>query len=591
MKRIYTIETVKKVGEEVMLEGWVQRIRDHGKLLFVDLRDWKGIVQVVMDSENPEFREISKSLGNEYVIKVEGKVVKRQTGLENPKILSGEIEIEAKNIQILSESKTLPFSVDTNGHEIEEQIRLKYRFLDIRRPRMQEMLAFRNELIYFVRTWYKKHGFVEIETPLLTVTSPEGARDFIVPSRVHRGKFYVLPQAPQQFKQLLMVGGIEKYFQIAPCFRDEDPRADRHAGAFYQIDTEMSFITQEDLFNEMEPLFKEMIEQLTDKKIMQYPFPRIPYKVALEEYGSDKPDLRFGLKLQNLDFLKDMTSFTVFEKADRIKGIVLQNATLSRKQIDELGAMAIQAGGKGLAWMRRKEDGQLDGPIAKFIPDVVILKLEEEHDMKPGSLLLISADTHEVVNKVLNIIRLYLGDMLSIRDKNIVAFAWITDFPMYEWNEKDNKLDFMHNPFSMPQGGYEALMSKDSLDILAYQYDIVANGLELSSGAIRNHEPETMIKAFEIAGYTREEVISKFHHMIDAFSYGAPPHGGFAPGVDRLVMLLRDEPNIREIYAFPLSSDAKDIMMNAPSEISQKQLEDVGLTFDEKTKKLLAKGK
>lgn len=578
MKRIYTEETPSHVGKEVVVSGWAQTIRDHGKLLFIDLRDWKGIVQIVVDSKNPQFEEISRNVGRESVISVEGTVVKRDTSLVNEQIPTGEIEIDAQKVTLLSEAKPLPFDVDTNGHEIDEAVRLKYRYLDLRRPRMQEMLRFRNDLIFFVRNWYKKHGFVEVETPLLTVTSPEGARDFIVPSRLHKGKFFVLPQAPQQFKQLLMIGGIEKYFQIAPCFRDEDPRADRHAGAFYQIDTEMAFITQEDLFTQMEPLFKEMVETLTDKKLQQYPFPRIPYRQAMEEYGSDKPDLRFGLPLKRLDFLKGQTEFSVLNNAQCVKGIVVGNAgQFSRKQINEVGEFAVKSGAKGLAWLRRKDDGSLDGPIAKFFTSSLVEQLEKEAGFVKNSILFIAADAEDMVNKILNAVRLHLGDILNLRDNKIVAFAWITDFPMYEWSEKEKRYDFMHNPFSMPQGGLEALQTKDPLEILAYQYDIVANGLELSSGAIRNHEPETMIKAFEIAGYKREEVTQKFHHMIDAFSYGAPPHGGFAPGVDRIIMLLRDEPNIREIYAFPLSSDARDLMMGAPSEISEAQLKEVGL--------------
>lgn len=583
MKRTYSIEVVKKENEQVLLKGFIQKIRDHGKLLFIDLRDWKGIVQVVMDIENPEFSEISKNIGNEYVIEVEGTVLKRAPEMINNNIDTGEFEVEAKDIKILSQTQPMPFSVESDGHEIDEAVRLKYRYLDIRRPRMQEMLKFRNELIFFVRNWYRSNGFVEIETPLLTVTSPEGARDFIVPSRIHKGKFYVLPQAPQQFKQLLMVGGIEKYFQIAPCFRDEDPRADRHAGAFYQIDVEMAFIDQEEFFATMEPLFKEMVESLTNKKIQEYPFPRIPYKVAMEEYGSDKPDIRFGLKLARFDFLKD-SEFRVFNQASCIKGIVIPDAKeFSRKDIDELGEFAIKSGAKGLAWMRMKEDKTVDGPVGKFINQSVLEKLIKDYGVKDNSLVVWVADEEAIVNRVLNLLRLKLGDRLNLKDKKTIAFAWITEFPMYEWSERENRMDFMHNPFSMPVGGIEALNTKDPLEIIANQYDIVANGLELASGAVRDHQPETLIKAFEIAGYKRDEVVSKFHHMIEAFSYGTPPHAGFAPGIDRIIMLLRDETNIREIYAFPLSADAKDLMMGAPSEISDKQLKEVGLMLDKES--------
>ena len=589
-QRIHSTDTLEHIGKEVHVSGWIHRIRDHGQLMFIDLRDKKGIVQIVIDSEHEAFTALSKELGNEYVIAVSGIVLERSKERINPNIPTGKVEIEAKKVEILSTSKPLPFSIDTDGHEIDEQVRLKYRYLDLRRERMQDMLKFRSEFIFFVRNWYQKHGFIEVETPLLTVTSPEGARDFIVPSRTHKGQCYVLPQAPQQFKQLLMVGGIEKYFQIAPCFRDEDPRADRHAGAFYQIDTEMAFVTQEDFFTTMEPLFIEMVETLTDKKIQEKPFPRIPYRTAMDEYGSDKPDLRFGLKLQNFNFLKTMTGFSVFQKAEMIRGIVVPDVPdMSRKTIDDLGVVALNAGAKGLAWVRRKADGSFDGSIAKFMTDEVLQILMKECDMRAGSLLLLVADEPSLVYKALNLVRLKLGDLLGMRDPKTIAFAWIVDFPMYEWDADNQKYDFMHNPFSMPQGGLDTLEKASPLDIVAYQYDIVANNLELASGAIRNHEPETMIKAFEIAGYTREEVKDKFGHMLGAFEYGAPPHGGFAPGVDRVMMLLRDEASIREIYAFPLSSDGKDLMMGAPSAVSEKQLKDLGLEYDIRTKAMLEK--
>ena len=583
MKRISLAQTPAHLDETILVKGWIQKIRNHGKLIFIDLRDWTGILQLVLNSENESFQMLAKELCNEYVISVKGKIKLRKEALINEKIPTGKIELECETVEILNTSKPIPFPIDSDGREIDEQIRLKYRYLDLRRKRMHDMLHFRNEVIYFVRTWYRNNGFVEIETPLLTATSPEGSRDFIVPSRIHKGKFFVLPQAPQQFKQLLMVGGIEKYFQIAPCFRDEDPRADRHAGAFYQIDTEMAFITQEELFEQMEPLFKEMIETLTDKQLLQYPFPRLSYNDALEYYGSDKPDLRFDLQLKRLDILKKITDFSIFQQAGCIKGIqVIPAVTFSRKQIDGFIDFAMQAGAKGLSWLRMKEDGTCDGSIAKFINPQTLKILIKDYGFIKNMIIFIVADEEEPVNLVLNLLRLHLGDVLGLRDKNVIAFAWITDFPMYEYNTQEKKITFMHNPFSMPQGGLEALRTKNPLDILAYQYDIVANGLELSSGAIRNHEPETMIKAFEIAGYEEKEVRTKFGHMLDAFSYGAPPHGGFAPGIDRLIMLLRDEPNIREIYAFPLSSDARDIMMQAPSEVSELQLKEAGIELRQK---------
>lgn len=590
MKRINTSKTIDYVGKQVHLAGWVQKIRNHGKLLFIDLRDWTGIVQLVVDISNSKFQQIESSIGNEYVIEVKGEVVERDSNLINKKITTGNIEVRCEEISILSSSKIVPFPLDTDGKDIDESIRLKYRFLDIRRKRVLDTLKYRAKFIAFIRDWFKSHDFLEVETPLLTSTSPEGARDFIIPSRIHKGKFYVLPQAPQQFKQLLMVGGIEKYFQIAPCFRDEDPRSDRHYGAFYQLDVEMSFVTQEDVFQTVEPFFKDLVETLTTKKIMNYPFPRIPYKEVMEDYGSDKPDLRFDLKLKRMDFLKSETGFNVFNNADCIKGIVVDdNPLFTRKQIDDLAVLTMNAGSKGLAWIKRNEDNTISGPISKFIPDNVIERLEKECDFRKGSILFIVADKESIVNKSLNVLRLHLGDILNLKDKNLIAFAWIVDFPMYEWDENNNKIDFSHNPFSMPVGGLDALNTKNPLEIMAQQYDIIANNLEIASGAIRNHNPETMIKAFEIAGYTRDEVMKRFHHMIDAFSYGVPPHGGFAPGIDRLFMLLNDEPNIREGYAFPMSSDARDLMMGAPSEVSDEQLKEVGLVLDEKTKQILKK--
>lgn len=570
MKRTYIIDCLEKVGEKVILKGWVNNIRDHGQIAFVDLRDKTGNIQIVVN----EKIDFSK----EWVIEVQGEVSRRDSKSFNKNISTGEIEIINPKFNILSKSEPLPFPIDTDGTEIDESVRLKYRFLDLRRERLANIVKKKHDYILAVRNWMDKNRFTEVITPLLTSTSPEGARDFIIPSRVHKGKFFVLPQAPQQFKQLLMVAGLDRYFQIAPCARDEDPRADRHAGVFYQIDIEMSFPTIDEIFETAENLIKETYQVVApQKKISTFPFPRISYKEAMDRFGCDKPDIRFGLELKNVtELLKNKSEFGVFNNAEIIKCIIVENSeNFSKTQIEKVEALAKEKGAKGLAYTKVLNN-ELTTGVARFFNKELQEEIIKKLELKQNNLLLFVADNKLIVNKSLSAVRNYLGDLLNLKDKDILSFGWITGFPFYEIND-EGKLDFGHNPFSMPQGGLEALNSKDPLDIESFQYDLTLNGFELASGSIRNHEPETLVKAFEKIGYGREEVLKKFGGMYNAFHFGAPPHGGWAIGLDRLLMLLLDEPNIRDIYAFPLNSNGVDLMMNAPSEVSQKQLDDVGL--------------
>ncbi len=572
MTRTKTIECLHHVGQEVMLQGWVSNIRDHGQVVFVDFRDWDGVLQVVFNEKI--------TIGKEWVVEIVGKVVSRDPKMVNSDIATGTIEIQASSVKVLNRSEVPPFPLDNDGSDIDESLRLKYRYLDLRRERLSNIIKKKHSYILAVRNWMDQHGFTEVITPLLTSTSPEGARDFLIPSRIHKGKFFVLPQSPQQFKQLLMVSGVDKYFQIAPCARDEDPRADRHAGFFYQIDIEMCFPTIEELFSIAETLIIETYQTIAPQKtILNTPFPQISHSQALERYGSDKPDLRFGLELVDLtSSLKNKTEFNVFNNAALIKTIVVPNgSSFSKSQIDLLESEAKSKGAKGLAYTKVTSAG-LDSGIAKFIGSDVSSEIVSKTKAQIGDLLVFVADEKNVVHKSLGHVRNVLGDILKLKDPNILSFAWITGFPFYELND-EGKLDFAHNPFSMPKGGLDALESSDPLSIESYQYDLTLNGYELASGSIRNHEPETLVKAFEKLGYGREEVIRKFGGLYNAFHFGAPPHGGWAIGIDRLLMLLLDEPNIRDIYAFPLSSNGVDLLMNAPSVVDAKQLDDVGLTI------------
>lgn len=591
MKRTLAHETISLVGQTITVSGWVNSTRDHGGLIFIDLRDHTGIIQLTVHPEQADVFKRAESIRDEFVVTATGQVIDRDAELVNQNIPTGSVELVVSEITILNPSKPLPFPIQHVKDEVNEDIRLRYRFLDLRREKMQRMLKRRHDMLKVIRNYMDDSGFIEINTPILTASSPEGARDFLVPSRLHPGKFFALPQAPQQFKQLLMVAGVPKYYQIAPCFRDEDPRADRSPGEFYQLDIEVGFADKSEIvFNELEPLFIKLTEEFANKKVLTKPFPRIPYLEAMEKYGSDRPDLRFGMELVELSEDLAQTEFSVFgnalkEKNGCIKAINCPGgATLSRSQIDSLTELARKEGAGGLAYIQMTEEGP-KSPILKFLSEAEISAIVSKTAAKQGDSIFFGADNRNLVNKVLGKLRDTLADEFKLKDPNIIAWAWIVDFPMYEWDEKEKKLAFMHNPFSMPKGGLEALQTQDPLTIIADQYDIIANGLELSSGAIRNYSPEIMYKAFEIVGLSKEVVDSKFGAMIKAFEYGAPPHGGFAPGIDRLLMLLENEPNIREVIAFPKNGNAQDLMMSAPSEVDAKQLKELHIKLDLPPKK------
>ena len=568
--------TIKNVGQEVRLAGWIQKIRNLGGMTFVDLRDQYGITQVVISSE--ELKEQMAKLCTESVISVDGFVVERSN--KNPKMSTGDIEIDAKKITLLGECEsTLPFEVNSEKADISsvrEDLRLEYRFLDLRNDTIHKNILLRSKIIKSLRAKMDELGFSEIQTPILANSSPEGARDFLVPSRLHPGEFYALPQAPQQFKQLLMISGFDKYYQIAPCFRDEDPRADRAPGEFYQLDFEMAFATQEDVLGVIEQVIPAVFKEHTNWQVDEGPFIRIPYREAMEKYGIDKPDLRNPLIIQDATEIFKNTEFNAF-KGNTVKAIVVPNgASQGRKFFDNMTEFAVQEQkAKGLAWTKIEEGDTVQGGIAKFITEDVLKGLEEKLGAKQGDSIFFVADKLEKAQKIAGQVRIELGKRLDLLEKNVYRFCFIVDFPMYEYNEDEGKIDFNHNPFSMPQGGLEALENKEPLDILAYQYDLVCNGYEMASGAVRNHDPKLMVKAFEIAGYSEETVKERFGALYKAFKYGTPPHAGAAPGLDRMVMLIADTQNIREIIAFPKNKKARDVMMNAPSKVDEQQLKDV----------------
>ena len=571
---------IKNVGEEVKLAGWVQRIRNLGAMKFVDLRDEFGITQIVIN-DTEELNKIE--LVTECVISVEGKVLERSN--KNLKIPTGEIEIEARKIEMLGKCKNvLPFEVNSEKADIsqvKEDLRLQYRFLDLRNDKIHKNILLRSKILKFLRDKMDEMSFTEIQTPILANSSPEGARDFLVPSRLHPGEFYALPQAPQQFKQLLMVSGFNRYFQLAPCFRDEDPRADRAPGEFYQLDFEMSFGTQEEVLAVLEEIFTSAFKEFTTWKVDEAPFERITYKDAMEKYGIDKPDLRNPLIIQDATQIFKDTEFNAF-KDKTIKAIVVPNgANEGRKFFDGMTEFAVEeAGAKGLAWVKLTEEGPVGG-ISKFVTDEVRKGLEEKLGAKVGDSLFFVADEFAKAQKIAGLVRIELGKRLELIEKDTYRFCFIVDFPMYEYNEEDDKVDFNHNPFSMPQGGMEALTTMDPLDIVAYQYDVVCNGYEMASGAVRNHDPELMVKAFEIAGYSEQEVETRFGALYNAFQYGTPPHAGAAAGVDRMIMLITNEDNLREIIAFPKNKKARDVLMGAPSRVAEEQLKDVHIKLIE----------
>ncbi|MBI4268346.1 aspartate--tRNA ligase [Candidatus Uhrbacteria bacterium] len=582
MHRTHTCGELRKedTGVAVTLSGWVASRRDHGGLIFIDLRDHYGITQVVFHPEEKESFALAERVRTEWVLKINGTVRPRIEGAVRADNPTGEIEVEIKSVEVLSESKTPPFEI-TDDLNTNEEIRLQYRFLDLRRPSMQEMLKKRDGLLTAIREYMHSRNFVEVQTPILTSSSPEGARDYLVPSRIHKGMFYALPQAPQQFKQLLMVSGLDRYFQIAPCFRDEDPRADRHPCEFYQLDLEMAFAEQEDVFSVVEPLMVQLTKEFSTKKVLEKSFPRIPWRDAMSIYGSDKPDLRYDLKIKPITEMVSACGFAVFADAVSKKGVVHalcvpKGADFTRKDIDELTNAAKIYGAQGLAYIIVKEH-ELSSPIVKFLGDDLAKEIVSRVGAQSGDAIFFGAGEWETVCKSLGAVRTEAAKKQKLADPNTAVWAWIVDFPMYEWSEEFKKIDFSHNPFSMPQGGMEALKTKNPLDILAYQYDLTCNGFEISSGAIRNHRPDIMYKAFEIAGYTKEDVDTKFGGMIRAFQYGAPPHGGIAPGVDRLMMVLWECPSIRDIYAFPKNGRAQDVLMGAPAPVSEQQLKELGI--------------
>lgn len=581
-------------GQDVRLSGWIHRKRNHGGVLFIDLRDQDGLAQCVVNEDNPHF-DTFENARVESVITVDGTVVKRSVDTINPDLDTGEVEVTVSDITVQSPADVLPLQVNSD-QDSSEELRLTYRFLDLRRQKMQRNIRLRSDVIASLRRRMIEQGFHEFQTPILTASSPEGARDFLVPARQHPGKFYALPQAPQQFKQLLMVSGVDRYFQIAPCFRDEDSRADRSPGEFYQLDFEMAFVTQEDVFAALEPVLHGVFDEFSDftgtqRSCNKPPFPRIPYNEAMMKYGTDKPDLRNPLEIQDVSdvFVRDDVEFRAFRNIIESGGVVRtivapQVMDQPRRFFDELNGWAQELGAPGLGYIlfEQTQDGGITGkgPIAKFLSDDALQALMDETGAANGDATFFVCDQASPAAEMAGKARMEIAERLELIDEDVFHFCWIVDFPMYEADEQTGEIDFSHNPFSMPQGGMEALENKDPLEIKAFQYDIVCNGIELSSGAIRNHRPDIMIKAFELAGYDQSVLEEKFSGMLNAFRYGAPPHGGSAPGIDRIVMMLADEPNIREVITFPLNQQAEDLMMGAPAEVDEQHLDELHLDLN-----------
>ena len=591
MKRTLSIQTAHCVNEKITVAGWVHSRRDHGGLIFIDLRDHTGLVQLVINPDKPEAFKLAESLRDEFVIRAHGVVAERGEGLKNPNIASGNVEIVVEELEVLNRAETLPIQPFAEDNQANEDLRFKYRYLDLRRPKMQQMLKKRAEMYRRMHQYMDDRDFIEIQTPILANSSPEGARDFLIPSRLQENKFYALPQAPQQFKQLLMVGGVPRYYQLAACFRDEDPRADRLYGEFYQLDLEMSFVEDgEEVRQEVEPLMRQLATEFAGKELLDLsdlpvgngqPIPRISYRDAMETYGSDKPDLRFGMELIELTDVFADTEFGVFKNAACIKAICVKNgASLSRKQIDQFTDIAKSEGAGGLAYITY-QDGEAKSPIAKFLSETELTAIQQKTGAADGDAVFFGADTRPVVNAVLGRLRNEFATHFDLKKSDKVAFAWIVDFPFYEWDDHGKKLDFGHNPFGMPKGGLEALESAttdaDKLAIVADQFDMVMNGYEICSGGVRNHNPAVLYKVFDLLGFSESYVEEKFGAMLNAFKYGAPPHAGCAFGVDRILMELIDETNVRETLAFPKNGSGVDVMMDSPSTVDPAQLKELGL--------------
>jgi aspartyl-tRNA synthetase len=570
-------DVISLVDKPVTLKGWVHSRRDHGGLIFIDIRDHTGIAQLVIDPKEAEAFKTAEHVRDEYVISATGIVANRAPDLVNDKIPTGSVEVRITELDVLNRSEPLPIQV--HGEQLaNEELRLKYRFLDLRRAKMQERLKQRAQYYALMRSYLEKHDFMEVTTPILANSSPEGARDFLIPSRIHPGKFYALPQAPQQFKQLLMVGGVSRYYQLAACFRDEDPRADRLYGEFYQLDLEMSFVEDgEEVRSLMDPLITQLSTDFAGKKLLTENIPRIPYSEAMEKYGSDKPDLRFGMELVDLTEALDSTEFGVFKNAECVKAICVKDgASLSRSQIDGFTDIAKSEGAGGLAYITYK-DGEPQSPIAKFLKPEELKEIQAQTGAQDGDAVFFGADKRAVVNKVLGKLRSEFADHFKLKDPDVIALCWIVDFPFYEWDDKNNRLDFGHNPFSMPKGGLESLKADDKLSILADQYDMVMNGYEICSGGVRNHNPDVLYEVFGALGYDKAYVEERFGAMLNAFKFGAPPHAGCAFGIDRMFMVLVGEDNIREVVAFPKNGSGVDLMMNSPSRVDEPQLKELNI--------------